>query len=129
MSEFAIGQKVILQEKKDNKIVNVICTVVPDPDPNNELMKPFAFDCWVDNPLRGYVHSVFKDRIKPCFDDKPLPHGLDEHIDNLDAAVFSGDVFMDMDNICKFQSFLDRWQREINSNKDLIAEMDEENGE
>ena len=55
-----------------------------------------------------------------------LPHDLDEHIDNIDAAVFSGDSFTSLDNINILQSFIDRWQRELIVNRRILKEEEDE---
>ena len=39
----------------------------------------------------------------------------DEHLDAVDAAVFSGDIFHDEDNRKKFRKLLERWTREMDA--------------
>jgi DNA repair exonuclease SbcCD nuclease subunit len=39
----------------------------------------------------------------------------DEHLDAVDAAVFSGDVFHDEDNRKEFRKLLERWTREMDA--------------
>ena len=34
-------------------------------------------------------------------------------IDEIDAAVFNGDKFMDLDNIAAFRLMLERWERQL----------------
>ncbi len=38
-----------------------------------------------------------------------------EHLDAVDAAVFSGDIFHDEDNRMKFRKLLERWTREMDA--------------
>jgi len=38
-----------------------------------------------------------------------------EHLDAVDAAVFSGDIFHDEDNRKKFRKLLERWTREMDA--------------
>ena len=38
-----------------------------------------------------------------------------EHLDAVDAAVFSGDIFYDEDNRKKFRKLLERWTREMDA--------------
>ena len=37
------------------------------------------------------------------------------HLDAVDAAVFSGDMFHDEDNRAKFRKLLERWTREMDA--------------
>ena len=39
----------------------------------------------------------------------------DEHLDAVDAAVFSGDIFHDEDNRQEFRKLLERWTREMDA--------------
>jgi len=39
----------------------------------------------------------------------------DEHLDAVDAAVFSGDMFYDETNRKKFRALLERWTREMDA--------------
>ena len=39
----------------------------------------------------------------------------DEHLDAVDAAVFSGDIFHDEDNRREFRKLLERWTRELDA--------------
>jgi len=39
----------------------------------------------------------------------------DEHLDSVDAAVFSGDIFHDEDNRKEFRKLLERWTREMDA--------------
>jgi hypothetical protein len=38
-----------------------------------------------------------------------------EHLDAVDAAVFSGDIFHDEDNRKAFRALLERWTREMDA--------------
>jgi hypothetical protein len=62
-------------------------------------------------------------------DVKPLPHDLDNHIDHIDAAIFTGDTFNTINNINKLQDFIQRWNRQLELNIISIKEMEEENNE
>ena len=53
----------------------------------------------------------------------PLPHNLDDVIDEIDAALFSGDAFMDIDNIYVLERMLLRWQKELDANKKIIESL------
>ena len=57
---------------------------------------------------------------------KKLPYDLDEHIDNIDAAIFTGDTFTSTENIDILQSFIDRWCRELVINRRVIQEEEDE---
>lgn len=46
-------------------------------------------------------------------------------IDEIDAAIFSGNTFLDEENNAKMQKMLDRWQRELNEHKKIIEELKE----
>lgn len=37
----------------------------------------------------------------------------DEHLDDVDAAIFSGDIFFDMDNRRSFRELISRWLCEL----------------
>lgn len=39
----------------------------------------------------------------------------DDHLDSVDAAVFSGDIFHEEDNRKKFRVLLERWTREMDA--------------
>lgn len=39
----------------------------------------------------------------------------DEHLDAVDAAVFSGDIFYDEENRKVFRKLLERWTREMDA--------------
>lgn len=39
----------------------------------------------------------------------------DEHLDAVDSAVFSGDIFHDEDNRKEFRKLLERWTREMDA--------------
>jgi hypothetical protein len=48
-------------------------------------------------------------------------------IDDIDAAIFSGDTFMNLDNIAAFRSYISRWERELKRNEIIL--LIEENHE
>lgn len=43
-------------------------------------------------------------------------------IDEIDAAVFNGDEFMDLDNIAAFRLMLERWERQLKKWEELAKE-------
>lgn len=43
-------------------------------------------------------------------------------IDEIDAAVFNGDKFMDLDNIAAFRLMLERWERQLKKWEELAKE-------
>lgn len=45
-------------------------------------------------------------------------------IDEIDAAVFNGDKFMDLDNIAAFRLMLERWERQLKKWEELAKEDD-----
>jgi len=51
---------------------------------------------------------------------------VDDSLDKIDAALFSGDVFMDRKNIKIIEEYIERWSREISSNKMLLDQIDDE---
>ena len=51
-----------------------------------------------------------------------LPYDLDEHLDNVDAAMFSGDTFTTRENIEELEEYINRWNRQIIQNKLAIIE-------
>ena len=51
---------------------------------------------------------------------------LNEQFDSIDASVFSGDAFLESKNIEAFEFFIERWQRKINTYKNIIDEIESE---
>jgi hypothetical protein len=47
-------------------------------------------------------------------------------IEEIDAAIFSGDAFLDEENHAKMQEMLDHWQRGLNEHKETIKELKDE---
>lgn len=47
---------------------------------------------------------------------------IEKAIDEIDAAMFSGDTFMDPSNHNSFQEQLDRWQRGLDEFAELITD-------
>ena len=43
---------------------------------------------------------------------------VEEAIDEIDAALFSGDQFHDLDNLKELECYLIRWQKELASIKE-----------
>ena len=48
-------------------------------------------------------------------------------IDEIDAAIWSGDVFHDRENIAAFRTMMARWEQGLQDAEDLLDEV--ENGE
>jgi hypothetical protein len=42
-------------------------------------------------------------------------------IDEIDAAMFSGDIFNDRDNIDSFRLMLERWERQLKKWEELVS--------
>ena len=53
-----------------------------------------------------------------------LPYDLDEHLDNVDAAMFTGDAFMSRKNIAELERHMDRWRKQLLKNKLFILEAE-----
>lgn len=48
-------------------------------------------------------------------------------VDNLDAAVFSGDGLMDSENRNLFRQSMERWQRKLVEWGEIAADLNEDN--
>jgi hypothetical protein len=46
-------------------------------------------------------------------ESSPLRENLEEHLDTIDAAVFSGDAFYEAPAIARLRYYLARWEREL----------------
>lgn len=47
-----------------------------------------------------------------------IPKELDKHLDHVDAAVFTGDLFTyDEDAIAELESYINSWRQQLYSNK------------
>lgn len=44
-------------------------------------------------------------------------------IEEIDAAIFSGDTFLNEENNAEMRDMLDRWQRGLNEHKETIEEL------
>ncbi len=51
-----------------------------------------------------------------------LPHNYDELFDQIDAGFFSGDSFRNEAALKEVEDYLGRWQREIVSIRECLAE-------
>lgn len=49
---------------------------------------------------------------------------LDELCDALDAAVFSGDGFLNREAIKEFREYMARWERGLKEHEDVLVEME-----
>jgi hypothetical protein len=56
------------------------------------------------------------------------PH-IQDFIDNLDSAVFSGDQFFEEDARETFRGYLKRWEKELDSFEEISQATDDEEGE
>ncbi len=53
-----------------------------------------------------------------------LREDLEEHLDSIDAAVFSGDYFhQDTKHIERLQFFIDRWNKELPNIAEAVKEI------
>lgn len=52
-----------------------------------------------------------------------------EAIEEIDAAIFSGDTFLNEENNKEMQVLLDRWQRGLNEHKETILDLEIERKE
>lgn len=48
---------------------------------------------------------------------------VEEAIDEIDAAIFTGDAFINAENIKEMERMMTRWQRGLDSHKELIADI------
>lgn len=56
-------------------------------------------------------------------DEPPeMHHHVERPCDEIDAAVFSGDILHSAEALARFEWYLARWQREIVNIKRLLAE-------
>jgi hypothetical protein len=51
-----------------------------------------------------------------------LPDHTEKHFDAIDAGFFSGDTFHNEDALKRFEWYVARWQREVVSIRELMAE-------
>ena len=49
-------------------------------------------------------------------------------MDEIDAAIFSGDTFHNRANIANFRKLMVRWERGLKEAEDIVIEMENENG-
>lgn len=57
---------------------------------------------------------------------------IEKEVDSIDAAVFTGDIFLDDDERAEFRRYLERWEKELKvwdeRSKELAQlEQDEDN--
>jgi hypothetical protein len=50
-------------------------------------------------------------------------HDLEEHCENIDAAMFSGDAFLDKDNRDLLEKYIARWVRELPKQAKMAKEI------
>lgn len=48
-------------------------------------------------------------------------------MDEIDAALWSGDIFFVRENIAAFRDMMSRWERRLKEAEDVITEMEKEN--
>lgn len=58
-----------------------------------------------------------------------LEDSVEENLDNIDAAVFSGDAFTTAPAIAYLREFMARWERELKLNEQLLNENIESQGD
>ena len=51
---------------------------------------------------------------------------IDELLDSVDAAVFSGDSLHNREALDQFKMYLGRWNREVENIEDIVAYKEEE---
>ena len=52
---------------------------------------------------------------------------IEEHLEHIDAHVFTGDQLHDVEMRAKFQWYLDRWQREMRAlDNDIVDQLTEQ---
>ena len=49
---------------------------------------------------------------------------MEDQIDDIDAAIFSGDTFMDTEVIADFRSMMARWEKQLKENEEIIADLE-----
>jgi len=49
-------------------------------------------------------------------------------MDEIDAAVWSGDIFHNRENIAAFRKMMARWELGLKEAEDIVTEMEKENG-
>jgi len=48
-------------------------------------------------------------------------------IDDIEAAIWSGDTFYNRENIAAFREQMARWERGLKEAEDIVTEMEKEN--
>ena len=48
-------------------------------------------------------------------------------IDEIDAAIFSGDMFFNRENLADFRSMLKRWEQGLKNAEDILNDMENTN--
>jgi len=51
----------------------------------------------------------------------------DGAMDDIDAAVWSGDLFHNRENIAEFRKMMARWERGLKECEDILTELEKEN--
>lgn len=49
-------------------------------------------------------------------------------MDEIDAAIWSGDMFHDRDNIANFRDIMERWEKGLKEAEGILDELEKENG-
>jgi hypothetical protein len=55
----------------------------------------------------------------------PMEESIEKAIQEIDAALFSGDIFIDPQNIATLQECLDRWNRGLDEQRRLLLKQSE----
>ena len=58
---------------------------------------------------------------------QPYKHLEDGAMDEIDAAVWTGDMFYNRDNIKAFRDMMSRWERGLQEAEAIVTEMEKEN--
>lgn len=51
----------------------------------------------------------------------------DGAIDEIDAAIWTGDMFHDRENIAAFRDIMDRWEKGLKEAEGILTELEKEN--
>ena len=54
---------------------------------------------------------------------------IEESIDNIDCALFTGDMFLNMENIKILREAMVRWEKELKSNVEMLDEKNQKERE
>ena len=72
------------------------------------------------NDLASIIDSTWGNHFPPKKLNMALHPNIESALDEIDAAVFSGDSFYNQENIARIHYFMDRWKKELGSIKEVI---------